>query len=113
MAGNRKQLSDELAAYGYVFSPKQAFFRYLFVILGLFLLGRFFGLHVVPQIILFIAGMIILPLLLRNTYRNRYYQQKFSDLNIYMEQFLYSFMKSRKVLTSLEDTHDIFEEGEM
>ena len=67
----------------------------------------------IPQIVLFVAGMIVLPLLIRNTYRNRYYQQKFSDLNIYMEQFLYSFIKSRKVLTTLEDTYDLFEPGEM
>ncbi|MDD6551014.1 MAG: hypothetical protein PUF16_04470 [Lachnospiraceae bacterium] len=113
MAGNRKQLSDELSTYGYVFSPKKAFVRYTMAIAGLFALGRFFGLHLIPQIILFIAGMIILPLLLRNTYRNRYYQHKFSDLNIYMEQFLYSFMKSTKVLTTLEDTYDLFEDGDM
>ena len=91
----------------------KAVVRYALVIAGLFILGRFFGLHLIPQIVLFVAGMIVFPLLLRNTYRNRYYQQKFSDLNIYMEQFLYSFMKSRKVLTTLEDTYDLFEEGDM
>ncbi len=107
------RLSDELSAYGYVFSPKKAAVRYALVIAGMFILGRFFGLHVIPQIVMFIAGMIVLPLLIRNTYRNRYYQQKFSDLNIYMEQFLYSFVKSRKVLTTLEDTYDLFEQGEM
>ncbi|MBQ1915948.1 MAG: hypothetical protein PUC40_01350 [Lachnospiraceae bacterium] len=113
MARNRRQLSDELSTYGYVFSLKKAVVRYALVIAGLFILGRFFGLHLIPQIVLFVAGMIVFPLLLRNTYRNRYYQQKFSDLNIYMEQFLYSFMKSRKVLTTLEDTYDLFEEGDM
>ncbi len=106
-------LSDELSAYGYVFSPGKAAVRYAAVIAGMFILGRFFGLHLLPQVVMFLAGMIVLPLLIRNSYRNRYYQQKFSDLNIYMEQFLYSFMKSRKVLTTLEDTHDLFEEGEM
>ena len=119
--GNQKEkkkraaarLSDELSAYGYVFSPKKAAVRYALVIAGMFILGRFFGLHVIPQIVMFIAGMIVLPLLIRNTYRNRYYQQKFSDLNIYMEQFLYSFVKSRKVLTTLEDTYDLFEPGGM
>lgn len=110
---NRRQLSDELATYGYVFSLKKALISYTLVIAGMFLLGRFFGLKLVPQIILFMAGMIIFPLLIRNTYRNKYYQSKFSDLNIYMEQFLYSFMKSRKVLTTLEDTYDLFEEGDM
>ena len=85
--GNQKEkkkraaarLSDELSAYGYVFSPKKAAVRYALVIAGMFILGRFFGLHVIPQIVMFIAGMIVLPLLIRNTYRNRYYQQKFSE----------------------------------
>ena len=81
--------------------------------LGMILLGRFFGLHVIPQVILLASGMVLLPFLVRNAYRNRYYQQKFSDLNVYMEQFLYSFQNTRKVLTTLEDTAELFDEGEM
>jgi len=113
LAGKRRQLSDEMTAYGYVFSVRKSILGYALVIVGLFLLGRFFSLQLIPQIILSIVGMLILPFFLRNTYRNRYYQKKFSDLNIYMEQFLYSFKKNRKVLASLKDTQDLFEDGEM
>ncbi len=87
--------------------------EYSLMCLGMIFLGRFFGLHLLPQILLLLAGMALLPFLIRNAYRNRYFQQKFSDLNVYMEQFLYSFQNTRKVLTTLEDTAELFDEGEM
>ena len=111
--GRRRALSDELEKYGYVFSLKKSLFSYLLTFSGLFLLGRFFGLHAIGQILLFGAGVFLLPLFIRNTWKNRYYQRKFSDLNIYMEQFLYSFRKTGKVLTTLEDVLDLFEKGNM
>lgn len=113
MAREGNRLSDELKEYGYVFSVKRTLVQYALMCLGMFFLGRFFGLLLIPQLILFGAGMALLPFLVRNAYRNRYYQQKFSDLNVYMEQFLYSFLKTRKVLTTLEDTAELFEAGEM
>ncbi len=113
MAKEKNRLSDELKEYGYVFSVKRTLTEYSLMCLGMILLGRFFGLHVIPQVILLASGMTLLPFLVRNAYRNRYYQQKFSDLNVYMEQFLYSFQNTRKVLTTLEDTAELFDEGEM
>ena len=53
------------------------------------------------------------PFFLMNTYRSRYNQKRFSDLNIYMEQYLYSFQKTGKVLETLEDVSKLFVDGEM
>ena len=108
-----RSLSDELKKYGYVFSTRRSIFLYAFVFAGMLILGRFFSLGVLSQMILCGAGFFILPFFLRNALRNRYHQKRFSDLNIYMEQFLYSFQKSGKVLTTLEDLLSIFESGEM
>ena len=108
-----RSLSDELKKYGYVFSTRRSILLYTIALAGMLALGRFFALGFLSQICLFAAGFLPLPFFLRNALQNRYHQKRFSDLNIYMEQFLYSFQKSGKVLSTLEDLLTIFEEGEM
>lgn len=109
----RDRLSDELKRYGYVFSLKKSALYGLAALFAMVLLGRFFGLHVVPQTILCIGGLLALPFFVRNAYRHIYDQQQFSDANIYMEQFLYSFKKTGKILDTIEDLLEIFPEGRM
>ncbi len=108
-----RSLSDELKKYGYVFSTKRSITLYAAAFAGMLALGRFFSLGFFSQLLLFASGFLTLPFFLRNALKNRYHQKRFSDLNIYMEQFLYSFQKSGKVLTTLEDLLSIFETGEM
>ena len=108
-----KSLSEELQRYGYVFSVKRSLLMYALVCGGMLALGRFFSLGIVTQLLLLSTGFFMLPFFLRNALRNRYHQKRFSDLNIYMEQFLYSFQKSGKILATLEDLISIFEPGEM
>lgn len=108
-----RSLSEELQRYGYVFSVKRSLLMYVAVCGGMLALGRFFSLGLVTQLLLLSVGFFMLPFFLRNALRNRYHQKRFSDLNIYMEQFLYSFQKSGKIITTLEDMLSIFETGEM
>ncbi len=108
-----KTLSDELRRYGYVFSIRRSLFLYGTMFAGMLLLGRFFALHLTAQLVLSAYGLFLLPFFIRNVAKNRYHQKRFSDLNIYMEQFLYSFQKSGKILTTLIDMLQIFEEGSM
>ena len=109
----KNRLSDELQRSGYVFSVKKSVLYALGALFALVVLGRFFGLRVVPQTILCAAGLISIPFFLRNAYRHIYNQQEFSDANVYMEQFLYSFRKSGKVLDTLRDVAELFPEGRM
>ncbi len=106
-------LSDELKKYGYVFSVKRSGALYAFVFGGMIVVGRIFSLGIAAQIVLCLAGMAFLPFFIRNAAINERHQQRFSDLNIYMEQFLYSFLKTGKVLSSLEDVRRLFGDGEM
>lgn len=108
-----EKLSDELKKYGYVFSWKKSLVFYAVAFGGIFFLGRFFKLKLFAQLIITVTGFVMLPFFLRNVYRNRYFQKRFSDINIYMEQFLYSFQKSGKILTTLEDLLMIFDSGDM
>ena len=108
-----RSLSDELKKYGYVFSLKRSVLLYLMTFGVMLLLGRIFALSLLAQTVLCVAGLLMLPFFLRNVWENRYHQKRFSDLNIYMEQFLYSFQRSGKILETLEDLLMIFEDGEM
>ena len=109
----KKRLSDELNRYGYVFSIKRTGVLYVTAFAGLLILGRMFSLYLWAQIILCVIGLAFLPFYLKNAYKNQYYQKRFSDLNIYMEQFLYSFQKTGKILATLEDLLLLFDGEEI
>ncbi len=108
-----RRLSAELKRYGYVFSVKKTGVLYVISFGALLCLGRLFALNLYAQCMLCVIGLVFLPLFLKNAYGNQYYQRRFSDLNVYMEQFLYSFQKTGKILATLEDLSLIFqgEEG--
>ena len=109
----RENISEELQKYGYVFSWKKNIVLYVIAFLSTILLGRLFRLQGITQILLCIGTLLVFPFFLMNNYRSRYNQKRFSDLNIYMEQYLYSFQKTGKVLETLEDVSKLFVDGEM
>ena len=76
-------------------------------------LGVVFSLDIFYEVVLGIICLLFLPLFLKNYAKSKYVQQRFSDLNIYIEQFLYSFEKSGKILDTLRDVLEIFDEGMM
>jgi len=106
-------LSDELRRYGYVFSLQRSVALYIVTIGFVMLLGRFYSLGFFCQSVLCLSAVFMMPLFLRNMWKGRYLQRRFSDINIYMEQYLYSFQKSGKILTTLQEVQSLFEKGEM
>lgn len=109
----RKKLSDELVKYGYVFSLPKMIITYLLMVVFTILLGLFFQLDAVFIVALCICACLMLPLYIKNYNYNRYQQQRFSDVNVYMEQFMYSFMKTGKILSTLYDVKELFPKGKM
>ena len=107
------RLSDEMKKYGYVFSRKKSILLYTAVVVITMTLGIFFGLDMICRSILAGAVLVMLPFFIRNSAKNRYNQQRFSDENAYIEQFLYSFRRSKKVLATLIDVMNLFDEGDM
>ena len=105
----RQKLSDELTAYGYVFSVKKTIVTFALFFAGILVLGRFFGLERASCGVIAAAGLVMLPFFIRNSYKNRFLQRRFSSLGIYVEQFLYSFQKSGKVLVTLLDVRELFD----
>ena len=108
-----KKLSDELIKYGYVFSLSKMIMTYLLMVVVSICVGLYFHLNTFFIIALCVGVILMLPLYIRNYNYNRYEQQRFSDVNVYMEQFMYSFMKSGKILSTLTDVRELFVQGKM
>lgn len=108
-----KLLWDELKRYGYVFSVKRSILMCGMVVAFALLCGKFFRLERMYLLILCLWCACLFPFFLRNLYRNRYGQRQFVEINSYMEQFLYSFQKSGKILVTLKDVEKLFANGVM
>lgn len=108
-----KLLWDELKRYGYVFSVKRSILMYGMAVAFALLCGKFFRLERMYLLILCLWCACLFPFFLRNLYRNRYGQRQFVEINSYMEQFLYSFQKSGKILVTLKDVEKLFANGMM
>lgn len=110
---NPKNLAREVRVYGYYFSWKNHLVIVLASMLGTLGLGVLFQLDAVFQIILVIAMLLVLPNLIVGMYRIMYEQKRFADALTYMEQILYAFQKTGKVMSALEETMEVFEPGQM
>ena len=77
------------------------------------MLGYLYRLRLPFAIVLGVAQLILLPVWLRQKKEQQRQQKRFMDANLYMEQVLYSFRKSRKVLAALEDMVRLFPDGTM
>ncbi len=108
-----KKLSDELVKYGYVFSVSKMVITYSLMVVMTIVVGLFFHLSFGFIVALIVAVALMLPLYIKNYNYNRFQQQRFSDVNIYMEQFMYSFMKTGKILSTLNDVSELFSSGKM
>ena len=108
-----KLLWDELKRYGYVFSVKRGNLMNGMVEAFAIVCGKFFRLDHMYLFLLCLWCACLFPFFLRNLYRNRYGQRQFVEINSYMEQFLYSFQKSGKILVTLKDVEKLFANGVM
>lgn len=54
-----------------------------------------------------------LPAFILDTYKKMYEQKRFADAATYMEQMLYAFQKTGKVLSALKEARETFEPGHM
>ena len=106
-------LKREINVLGYDFSVWRIAGIYAAIIGVMVGVGVAFKLPLVWTIPLLIAGLWFAPTLVRNNYKNKYERQRFSDVNVYIEQSLYAFKNSQKILTTLEDVKILFPQGAM
>lgn len=106
-------LKTEIGILGYAFGTKQILMVYGTIIGIMVLLGYLFRLPVSWQVPILLAGVLFAPTVVRNIYKNKYEGQRFSDVNVYIEQMLYAFENSHKILTALQDVRELFPNGAM
>lgn len=110
---NPKHLSQEVAGLGYTLSIKKTLTAYAVYVIASILVAWLFELHFIPMVILVAFGVLFIPTVLKNGYKNLYEQQRFSEVTEYMEHMLYSFRVNHKILQSLNEVELSFQKGPM
>ena len=108
-----KNLAKEVDIYGYHFSWKAHVLLMVGALAGLGAVGLLFRLKPVLFIILVGGVFLVLPVLILDMYKKMYEQKRFADAAAYMEQMLYSFQKTGKVIGALKECREIFSGGQM
>jgi len=108
-----KNISSEVKTYGYEISVKSILIIFLVYFFLTVVAGFMFKLTPPFMSITLMAGFIFLPAIIMNAYKQRFEQQKFSDVSQYIEQMLYSFRGNKKILTSLKEVEPLFANGPM
>jgi hypothetical protein len=106
-----RNLTQELAKYGYEYTPKKALVAYGMIILVAAIFGLLYKLDLPYIAAIGIIGVVFSPMVILQTMKGRYHTTMFSVANNYMEQFLYSFKRNGTVLNALLETATIFDEG--
>ena len=110
---NPKNLEKEVHMYGYNFSFRSHLLILITTLAGMTALGIIFRLNVVPIMLIMAAAAAVLPYLILNVYKRMYEQKRYSDVLTYIEQLMYSFQKTEKILDSLRECDEAFADGEM
>ena len=110
---NPGNLAKEVYTYGYHFSWKTHLFVIGACIAGMGVIGLLFQLKWKLLVIVLIAMFLALPAFILDTYKKMYEQKRFADAATYMEQMLYAFQKTGKVLSALKEARETFEPGHM
>lgn len=110
---NPKNLENEVCAYGYKFSRKSHILLMVSTLAGIGVVGVLFQLKPTLMVLLLTAVLLVFPVLILDMYKKMYEQKRFGDVATYMEQLLYSFQKTGKVVSALKETREIFAEGQM
>lgn len=110
---NPHNLSREVAKLGYKLSVKKTMMSYCIYVVASLLAGYLFQLERVPLLIVCFSGLFFIPIVLKNSYKNRFEQQRFSEITEYMEHMLYAFRANHKILQSLNDVELSFRQGPM
>ncbi len=106
-----RNLAQELAKFGYEYTPKKALANYGLIVLVAAIFGLLYKLDIPYILAIGIIGMGFLPMVILQTMKGRYHTTMFSMANNYMEQFLYSFKRNKTVLSALMETATLFDEG--
>ena len=106
-------LQKQIDSFGYSFSMGKYILFILSAIAGAAGCGTLFSLRWYYVVLLAAACVWSLPFLILDGYKQMYEHKRFLDVSDYLEQMLYSFRMSQKILSALKDTQSLFTEGRM
>ncbi|MDD3809119.1 MAG: hypothetical protein PHS94_02365 [Erysipelotrichaceae bacterium] len=107
------KVQSEIERYGYSFSMRRFYQVVAFSIILIVVIGITFNLsrgYLACVILVMVAS---LPQIITVTYRGLDSQQRFADLNNYLEQLVMSFKRRGNLITALQETRQIFAPGAM
>lgn len=107
-----KEISKEIAGYGYEYSLKKYMVHSGLLLTAVVLVSIFFSLELVNIVIVSIAALIAFPLILLSQFKYANNNARFENIVNYMDQMIISFKHTPKILLSLENTLDLVD-GEM
>lgn len=107
-----RNLTHELARYGYEYTPKKACWAYGLILLVAIIFGMLYKLKLPYMAAIGVMGVLGFPIMLLQSAKGKYHSAMFSFANNYMDQFLYSFKQRKTILGALVETATIIEEGE-
>lgn len=110
---NPKNLEKEVCTYGYRFSWKSHILLMTGTLAGISAVGVLFQLKPLFFSVLLAAVLLVFPVLILDMYKKMFEQKRFADVAAYMEQLLYSFQKTGKVVSALKESREIFADGQM
>lgn len=102
-----RSVIKDISAYGYDFSMKKYILAITTGFLVIFGISMIYGLKPVCVIITGLVSISVIPGIIRKRYYNNNRLKKFMDVDIYLHQMAYSFMRNPKIYTALEDTGKI------
>lgn len=108
---NPKNLQKEIDEYGYSFSMGKYMAFTVAAIAAAIICGLAFSLKWYFVLVPATAGILSMPSIILSGYKNMYEHKRFLDLSDYMEQILYSFKGTNKILHALRDTQTLYEPG--
>ncbi|MCI8881684.1 MAG: hypothetical protein HFH43_01315 [Lachnospiraceae bacterium] len=108
-----EDLQKQIDSYGYSFSMGKYMLFLLTATAGAAGCGILFSLRWYFTVLVILACVANLPFLVLDGYKQMYEHKRFLDVSDYMEQILYSFRSSQKIVSALKDTWTLFETGQM
>lgn len=110
---NPNNLAKEIHVYGYDFSWLTHALFVIGSVIGISAIGLLYKLKPEYLIIAIIVAIVLIPACVEQIYKQMFEQKRFADALEYMEQMLYSFQKTGKILSSLQETQRAFKDGNM
>ncbi len=105
-----KHMFGEITGWGFHYSKYELMKDYAIYIAVGIICSLLFGLDWKFTIAMVLIELLFVPALIVNHYKKNFYQNQFDEANDYIEQLLYSFKQSRKIITSLEYIETSFPE---